>query len=187
MGCVRVKFFWPEVLPVRLQLSNTIRFKFVAYKTYRLWVPGVNYMVISIPLVTSLFYLLRNSYRGVLVICSVPELHHPYLETRSGTLPQTFCHTLAGLIFIFESTPAFCPAANLVCFRCSYDSGDSRSASQSAQLYAPSSSSLSCISSPRYKPICLILHPCLVFECAFIPWLISMTSFEMSVESSGVR
>ena len=69
--------------------------------TYRLWVLGVDYLVISIPLVTSLFYLLRNSYRGVLVICSVPELNHPYLETRSGTGPQPFCHTLAGLISNF--------------------------------------------------------------------------------------
>jgi hypothetical protein len=100
MGCVRVKYFWPEVLYVRVQLSDIIGFKFVAYKTYRLWVLGVNYLVISIPLVTSLFYLLRNSYRGVLVICSVPELHHPYLETRSGTRPQPFCHTLAGPIFM---------------------------------------------------------------------------------------
>lgn len=77
MGFVRVKYFWPEVLYVRVQLSDIIGFKFVAYKTYRLWVLGVNHLVISIPLVTSLFYLLRNSYRGVLVICSVPELHHP--------------------------------------------------------------------------------------------------------------
>lgn len=80
--------------------SDIIGFKFVAYKSYRLWVLGVNHIVISIPLFTSLFYLLHNSYRGVLVICSVPELHHPYLETRSGTRPQPFCHTLAGPIFM---------------------------------------------------------------------------------------
>jgi len=100
MGCVRAMYFWPEVLYVRVQFSNIIGFKFVAYKIYRLWVLGVNYLVISIPLVTSLFYLLRNSYRGVLVVCSVPELYHPYLETRSGTRPQPFCHTLAGPIFM---------------------------------------------------------------------------------------
>ena len=54
---------------------------------------GKNALVISISLVTSLVYLLRNSYRVILVVCSVPELHHPCLETRSGTRPQSFCHT----------------------------------------------------------------------------------------------
>lgn len=65
------------------QFSNINGFRFIAYKTHRLWLLGANYLVISIPLVTSLFYLLSNSYRGVLVTCNVPELHHPYLETRS--------------------------------------------------------------------------------------------------------
>ena len=27
------------------------------------------------------------------MICSVPELHHPYLDTRSATRPQPFSHT----------------------------------------------------------------------------------------------
>ena len=52
--------------------SDIIGVKFV-YKSYRLWVLGVNHIVISIPLFTNLFYLLRTSYRGVLVICSVPS------------------------------------------------------------------------------------------------------------------
>ena len=34
----------------------------------------------------------------------------------------------------------------------------------------------------KYKPIYLILRPCLVSECAFVPRLISMMPFETSVE-----
>ena len=104
--------------------SDIIGCKFVVYKSYRLWVLGLNHIVISIPLFAGLFYLLRNSYRGVLVICSVPELHHPCLETRSILRSQPFCHTLAGpILHDFEYTPTFLPAAILLCFRRSYDSG----------------------------------------------------------------
>lgn len=103
---------------------------------------GVNHLVISIPLVTSLFNLLRNSFRGVLAPSSV--FGNPLWNTTSTLLSYIGRSNL----YDFGSTTTFLPAAVLLCFRCSYDSGDSRSASQTAQLYAPSSSSLSCVSSP---------------------------------------
>ena len=180
-----VKYFWPAVLYVRVQLSDIIGFKLVAYKTYRLCVLGVNCLVVSIPLVTSLFYLLRNSYREVLVICSVPELHHPYLKTRSGTRPQPFCYTSAGPTFmILNLYQLFYPQTFYFTFNILTIPGIAEVLLKLRSYTRHHRPLFLAFLLLWYKPIYLILRPCLVFECALIPWLISMMSFETSMESS---